>query len=815
MASVCVQRDARAADLHAGCRGLATISHDRRLEWRSAQSAAALEWRSEQSATALFTGRLPSQISRRVDVSPRHAHRLLPEIARSILSTVSAVDETVAVDAPEATLPAVRTGAGGRRRQLLSRLRSQHVALGCIVAGSLVLNTHRLAQNGYGNTFYSAAVKSMLHSLHNFLYVSFDPGGLVTIDKPPLAVWVQVASAKVFGFSPLSVLLPEAIIGALAVAALYRVIAPRLGAVAALASALALAVFPSFVAVSRDNGVDPLLILLAILACGAALAAIESGRWRSLLACAVLVGLAFNTKTLAAYLILPGIACAYVVCAPGPLTRRVGRLLLAGVVMAAVSFSWIAFVELTPASQRPFVGSSTNNTEIGLTFDYNGFGRVEGEIGGPGNVPVAEGAGLKITPRPAPLRALAPLHRVFAIRDVPAHRTTAPTRTAAGVTTTAGVTPAPTAGVAAAPASAPASHRVSPYLPNGHLASPLFFAEPPGPLRLFQSGLADQAAWLLPFALIGLLALAVLAFAGGRARRNPRLATLIVFGGWLLVEAVILSYSKGIVHPYYVSAMAPGAAVMVGAGATALASLARDRHWGAVLLPCAVAATVATQIVILHEQHYLGWLVPVLIGGTLAGVCAMGARRLASAGMALTLGVLLIAPTAYAASTWLGPVEGTFPAAGPHEAIAKGELDSNHAELYVDRQLIRYVTTHHPATRWTVLADASPTAAPLILLGIRAGAMGGYSGTDPALDGPQLARLVARGEARYVLLGGAYASRGGNLATKAVLHACRLIAPSAWHGPPPATVYTPVLFDCAGRERALAGALGDPRVRTT
>jgi 4-amino-4-deoxy-L-arabinose transferase-like glycosyltransferase len=704
---------------------------------------------------------------------------------------VSTVEESVAVDAPAATLPDATIAAGNRRRTLqapLAWLRPQHAALGCILAGSVVLNTHRLAQNEYGNTFYSAAVKSMLHSLHNFLYVSFDPGGLVTIDKPPLAVWVQVASAKLFGFSPLSLLLPEAIVSTIAVAALYRVIAPRLGLAAALSSALALAVFPSFVAVSRDNGVDPLLILLMILACGAALSAIESGRWRwrSLLCCAVLVGLAFNTKTLAAYLILPGVACAYLVCAPGTVTRRMMKLLVAGVVMAVVSFSWITFVELTPASQRPFVGSSTNNTEIGLTFDYNGFGRVEGEIGGPGNLPEAEGAGLHVTPRPAPLRPLTSLRRVFAIRNPSAHHA-ASTRTTTRV------------------ASAP--HKLSRYLPNGHLASPLFFAEPVGPLRLFQSGLADQGAWLLPFSLIGLLALAVLTFAGERARRNPRLATLIVFGGWLLVEAMILSFSKGIVHPYYVSAMGPGAAVMVGAGASAFAWLARDRHWGLVLLPLAVATTVVAQIVILHEQHYLSWLVPVLIGGTLLGVCAMAARRLATAGMALTLGLLLIAPTVYAASTWLGPVEGTFPAAGPHEAIAKGSLDSNHSELYVDHQLIRYVTTHQPATRWTVLTDAAPTAAPLILLGVRAGAVGGYSGTDPTLDGQQLARLVARGEARYVLLGGAYASRGGNLATKAVLHSCKLVSPRAWHGPPPATVYTPVLFDCAGHERALAGAL--------
>jgi 4-amino-4-deoxy-L-arabinose transferase-like glycosyltransferase len=197
-----------------------------------------------------------------------------------------------------------------------------HVALVAVLAFSAVLNVHRLSQNGYANIFYSAGVKSMLRSLHNFFFVSFDPGGLVTIDKPPLALWVQAASAKLFGFTPLSLLLPEAIIGVLAVAFLYRLLTRRFGWEAGLAGALALAVFPSFVAVSRDTGVDSLLILLMVLACDAGLRAAETGRWRSLLWCGVLVGLAFNSKTLAAVLVVPGIALAVAVCGPGRIPRR-------------------------------------------------------------------------------------------------------------------------------------------------------------------------------------------------------------------------------------------------------------------------------------------------------------------------------------------------------------------------------------------------------------------------------------------------------------------------------------------------------------
>ncbi len=236
-----------------------------------------------------------------------------------------------------ATLPAARERAENDTRRSsplvrLARFRPalHHLALAGVLALSAVINVHRLSQNGYGNIFYSAGVKSMLRSWHNFFFVSFDPGGLITVDKPPLALWLQAVSAKLFGFAPLSLLLPEAIIGVLSVALLYRMLARRIDGWAAVAGALALALFPSFVAISRTNNVDALLILLMILACDAALRACESGRWRSLLWSAALVGLAFNTKTLAAYLIVPGIALGYLLCAPGALRRRLLQLLVGG-----------------------------------------------------------------------------------------------------------------------------------------------------------------------------------------------------------------------------------------------------------------------------------------------------------------------------------------------------------------------------------------------------------------------------------------------------------------------------------------------------
>ena len=648
------------------------------------------------------------------------------------------------------------------------------MALAGVLALSAVLNVNKLSQNGYANIFYSAGVKSMLRSWHNFLFVSFDPGGLVTVDKPPLALWVQAASAKVFGFSPLSLLLPEAIVGVLAVAALYWVMAPRFGAWAAVAGALTLAVFPSFVAVSRENGVDPVLILLLILACGAGLRACETGRWRTLVGCGVLIGLAFNTKTLAAYLVVPPIALGYLVCAPGSIPNRIGKLAVAALAMLVVSFAWIAVVELTPASQRPYVGSSTNNTELGLTFEYNGFGRVEGQVGGPNSVVVRPGAYV-----PAAQERAVAAKAVHAANVPPASSTVHE--------------PTPT---------------LKPIVTKGREKDPIPFGGPPGPLRLFHIGLGDQAGWMLPFALFGLLGLALLACLD--RRRDRRLAAMLVLGGWFLVEAVVLSLSKGIVHPYYVSALGPGTGAMAGAGAAAFVGLARGRSArrivGLALMGCAVASTVVVQVVLMHREHYLEWFIPLLVVGAAVGICALLAlRRLALPAVACTFLLLLVAPTAYSATTWLAPAEGTFPAAGPRHDPGPGAYGVNARDEGIDRALADYVSTHDPGSRWALLTVASDTAAPMMLFGLDAGAVGGYSGTDPAVDGPQLARLVAAGKARYILLGGEYSLRGGNRATRAVLKACTELAPSVWHSPI-SYPYGLALFDCAGHEKALTAA---------
>jgi 4-amino-4-deoxy-L-arabinose transferase-like glycosyltransferase len=762
---------------------------------------------------------------------------------------------------PAGTATRLRLRAGGPRRRTGGRiafapLAPHRLALAAILGLSAALNAYELSRNAWANNFYSAGVRSMLLSLHNFLFTSFDPGGLISLDKPPLSVWVQAVSAKLFGFTPLALLLPEALAGVLCVGVLYLAMVRPFGRLAALLGALCLAVFPAFVAVSRDNNPDALLILLMTLSCLLALRAIESGRWRSLIACAVAIGLAFETKALAAYLVVPGTTLGYLVCAPGPMRARVGKLLAAGLVLAAVSIAWMSFVDLTPSTHRPYVGGSLENSELGVTFAYNGFGRIGGQTGGPGSIPAHAGAQAPLPPRYARAEAIATRRRLHEL----SRRVFMPLPKA--------VRQLPFLLPSVEQILGPPGRRRPPVppevLPNGRAIKPTPFGRAPGPLRLLEEAIGAQAGWLLPFSLCGLIAIAALlsrsrrrtggrgaAARDGRAvatgaptpngqprdgqtsvlagaevggpglgghdprldahelgagRRDPKLAGLIVLGGWFLVEASLLSLAKGIVHPYYTSALAPGACAMVGAGLVALAALLRrDRRWAA-LLALAIGSTVATQIVLLNRSEYMRWMLPVLLVAGLGGVAVAALlRRWATWALSAALAALLIAPTGFAAATWGAPVQGTFPVAGPWGAPGYGGIGLAKKEVPIYRHLLAYLRTHGETRRFSVLTVSSVTAAPLILMGSRAAALGGYSGTDPALTAGALAHLVERHEARYVLLGGPYSSRGGNGATVATLSACRYIPSRLWGGVHISKASI-VLFDCGGRAPQLWAA---------
>ncbi|MDQ3870015.1 MAG: glycosyltransferase family 39 protein, partial [Chloroflexota bacterium] len=265
-----------------------------------------------------------------------------------------------------------------RVRSIGGALRPHRLALAAILLLAAFLHFFQLDREGYSNLYYAATVRSMLTSWHNFFFASYDPGGFVTVDKPPLGFWIQAASAALFGFSGLSLLLPQALAGIASVGVLYRLVARTFGAAAGLVAALAMALMPVAVATNRNNTPDALLVLLLLLAAWAVVLATERGKLPWLLLGAVLVGLAFNVKMLQAYLAVPALWLLYLVAAPLRRRVRVAHLGVATIVLLAVSFSWAVAVDLTPAERRPYVGSSRTNSVVELILAYNGLGRLFG-----------------------------------------------------------------------------------------------------------------------------------------------------------------------------------------------------------------------------------------------------------------------------------------------------------------------------------------------------------------------------------------------------------------------------------------------------
>ncbi len=469
-----------------------------------------------------------------------------------------------------------------------------------------ILNLWGLSINGWANTYYSAAVRSMSTSWHNFLFASLDPSGLMTVDKPPLGLWIQALSVRVFGFHPLSMLVPQALMGVIAVGLVYDLARRRFGRAAGFVAGLALASTPVVVAVSRHNNPDELLVLCSVAALWFAVRAFETGRTRWLVLSGIAVGLGFETKMGVALMVVPGIAAAWIWIGPSLRGRlAAARALLAGgAAMATVGLAWPLLVTLTPAADRPWISGTSDNSIWSLIFGYNGLGRVAGQTGGPGGGggPGAGGPG------------------------------------AGGNSLFGGAT---------------------------------------GPFRLLQSGLGDQAGWLLGFALVSGLSVLVLT---RLRRRDPRTGWLIAVGGALLSTAVTFSFAGGIFHPYYVSLVAPFAALLIGAGVGEMLpapfGVATGGRSARIIAPLAIGAGAITELVVLGELNgQLPWATPLVIaigcGAAIVLALRLGPRaRVAVCAVAIL--ALLAAPATWAAETLGHATNGTFPTGGPASAAAGG-----------------------------------------------------------------------------------------------------------------------------------------------
>jgi len=259
--------------------------------------------------------------------------------------------------------------------------------LALLVATGL-LYLYNLSASGYANSFYSAAVQAGSESWKAFFFGSLDAGNAITVDKPPASLWPMALSVRIFGLSSWAILVPEVLMGVATVGVLYGAVRRRFGAAAGLIAGAVLALTPVAALMFRFNNPDAMLALLMTVTVYCVIRALEDGRTKWLVWAGVAVGFAFLAKTLQAFLILPPLAVVYAVCAPVKLKKRFGQLALSAVAMVVAGGWWVAIVELWPASSRPYIGGSQNNSFLELTFGYNGLGRINGDetgsVGGGG-----------------------------------------------------------------------------------------------------------------------------------------------------------------------------------------------------------------------------------------------------------------------------------------------------------------------------------------------------------------------------------------------------------------------------------------------
>jgi 4-amino-4-deoxy-L-arabinose transferase-like glycosyltransferase len=261
-----------------------------------------------------------------------------------------------------------------------SWLRSKWPEL-AIVAATFIALAWGLSKNGYGNEYYAAAMRSMTYSWRNFLFGAVDPGGWITTDKPPLTLWLGAFSARLFGYSSWSLLLPSAASGAVAVWLLMSALRRAWGPWAGRTAGIVLALTPTFVAVSRVNSPDVTVMLFMVAAAYATQRAISEERSRWMIVAGLCCGLAFLAKLFIAGFVMPGMFAAYLLAGPGGWWRRIRDVVGAGSVFAFIVAAWIALIDFTPALSRPYVALSTNNTAQSLVFGARGFSDLSGNPG--------------------------------------------------------------------------------------------------------------------------------------------------------------------------------------------------------------------------------------------------------------------------------------------------------------------------------------------------------------------------------------------------------------------------------------------------
>jgi 4-amino-4-deoxy-L-arabinose transferase-like glycosyltransferase len=574
-----------------------------------------------------------------------------------------------------------------------------------VAAVAVLARTWQLSQNDFGRQYYVAGVRSMLDSWHNFIFNAFDPAGFVSIDKPPVAIWLQVASAKLFGFGALSIMAAQVMAGLAAVLIVYALVRKYWGGTAAAIAALSLALSPVNVAVDRSNNTESCLILVLLAGVWLGMRAAETGRLTTFCAAMAALGIGFNVKMGAALVLAPVLALTFSLARPAaPVTWHIGRQTIAGIVLVAVSLSWAIFFDLTPAKDRPYAGSTRHNSMLELALVHNGAAR-------------------------------------FIAMSAPA------------------ANPANSSPAASGQTAPPTTEVRQPVMTDD---------SPTGPLRLFRPRAAAQFAWLLPLALAGLI-LAWSDARGPDAPVSRRISAGVWTGWlvmyWIVLSfagGLIHTYYVAVLGPPL--AVFSGIAV---AGLWSRWKAGKPGRIYLPLIIVATAAwqiylCMAQSGGIGSDWLSLTWLTSIgiaTIGAVVLYAVPPQGRRLPKMFAVVAIGALLVAPILTAASVVLRRPNIAAPVANMTALLAPSDTERQAlriSRLEAGRQkLTGYLIAHREAAKFLVAVPNANVAAPLIIsTGLPVMAIGGYLGDDPILTTSDVERLASDRQLRFVMLGG-------------------------------------------------------------
>jgi 4-amino-4-deoxy-L-arabinose transferase-like glycosyltransferase len=691
------------------------------------------------------------------------------------------------------------------------------------------------------NPFYTVAVRSMAESWKAFFYGSFNPGNSITIDKIPGYLWPQALSARIFGFHPWSLTLPEVIEAFATVIVTYRLVRDWAGEVAGLFAAGFLVLTPALVGSARLNNEECAFTMCLVLAAAATQRAVAGGRLRSLVLAGVWVGLAFQCKMVEAWAVLPALAGAYLLAAPPRLLRRVLHVAIAGVVTGAVSIAWIVVVALVPGADRPYIDGTVNNNPFSMVFGYNALTR----FGFLGISPSSVGS---VTSQ-------------FAATS----RTSRASGGAAGAAGRGqgGFGAGTSAGAAGTTGSGTyGGHRG--LTGGGGTASTAATSfrggggggmnAQGGLLSMFERAAASQVGWLYVLAFVSVVAVLWL------RRREPRTDTIragfVMWSIWLVIYG--FAYSEGEIHTYYVVTLGPALAAICGAGVMELWRAYRAGGRRAWLLPLAVAGSDVWAIYLAYGYPtYRGWLIPAL---AVLGVVAIAAlltallrpavgRRALVLGVAASVLAVSVAPGAWAASVITSNSTGSMMGGvGPSAAggrgfggfgnfggaartttgregvgrtktaggggFAGGFGGGSMTLTTQERDLLDYAEAHDGGAKFVLTVTSWSNASPYIqAAGADVLSMGGFTGAAPFPTLGEFQQYVKLGEVRFVQLPaatttgatgfGGFGNTSSNTAVSAVeswvRNTCSTVAASAYGGATGATgigATASTLYEC-------------------